>query len=73
MFICRKKAKWLTKLILLVWAMSVKKMLMPSPYVGKIYLAKGNIIHHHRNMPDRPGWTAIKPLEFEQKVEEWED
>ena len=38
-----------------------------------VYKTKGNIIHHHRNMPDRPGWTAIKPLEFEQKVEEWED
>ena len=38
-----------------------------------VYKTKGNIIHHHRNMPDRQGWTAIKPLEFEQKVEEWED
>lgn len=39
----------------------------------KVYKTKGNIIHHHRNMPNRLGWTALKSLEFEQKVEEWED
>ena len=39
----------------------------------RVYKTKGNIIHHHKNMPNRSGWTALKPLEFEQKVEEWED
>ena len=29
-----------------------------------VYKTKGNIIHHHRKMPDRPGWTSLKPLEF---------
>ena len=37
----------------------------------KVYKTNGNIIHHHRNMPDREGWTSLKKLEFNKNVEEW--
>lgn len=37
----------------------------------KVYKTKGNIIHHHRNMPDREGWTSLAKLEFDKNVEEW--
>lgn len=39
----------------------------------KVYKTKGNVIRHSRNMPDREGWTALTKLEFEQKVEEWDE
>lgn len=39
----------------------------------RVYKTKGNIIHHSKDMPDRPGWIALKKLEFNEKVEDWED
>ena len=30
-----------------------------------------NIIHYHKNMPDREGWTTLKKIEFNSHVEEW--
>ena len=39
----------------------------------RVYQTKGNIIHHHRDMPNRLGWTTLEPLGFEQKVEAWDD
>lgn len=39
----------------------------------KVYKTTGNIIWHHRNMPTRSGWVTLKKLEFEEKVEEWEN
>lgn len=39
----------------------------------KVYKTEGNIIRHHRNMPNRSGWTALTKLEFEEYVEEWEN
>lgn len=38
----------------------------------KVYKTEGNIIHHHKNMPDREGWSALEKLNFEEKVEEWD-
>jgi len=38
----------------------------------KVYKTHGNIIHHHKNMPTREGWTTLEKLKFEEKVEEWE-
>lgn len=38
----------------------------------KVYKTNGGIIHHHRNMPDREGWTSITNLNFKNEVEEWE-
>lgn len=38
-----------------------------------VYKTKGNTICYHRNMPGRPGWTALTSLEFKQEVEDWED
>ena len=35
----------------------------------KVYKTEGNIIHHHKNMPDREGWSALEKLNFEEKVE----
>lgn len=40
---------------------------------AKVYTAKGNIIHHHRNMPARPGWTTASNVAFDPNVEEWDD
>lgn len=37
----------------------------------KVYKTDGNVIHHHRNMPDRDGWTSLAKLEFDKNVEEW--
>lgn len=37
----------------------------------KVYKTSGNIIHHHKNMPDRDGWTTLKKMEFSRNVEEW--
>lgn len=37
----------------------------------KVYSAKGNIIHHHRNMPTREGWISLSKEEFNPNVEEW--
>lgn len=39
----------------------------------KVYKTDGNIIHHHKNMPERNGWVSLNKLEFEEKVEEWEE
>lgn len=39
----------------------------------KVYKTKGNVIRHYKDMPDRAGWAALEKLEFEQKVEEWEE
>ena len=38
----------------------------------KVYKTEGNIIHHHKNMPAREGWSALEKLNFEEKVEEWD-
>lgn len=38
----------------------------------KVFKTDGSIIHHHRNMPDREGWTSINKLDFNSYVEEWE-
>lgn len=38
----------------------------------KVYTAKGNIIHHHRNMPTREGWTTLTKEKFNPNVEEWD-
>ncbi|WP_455535102.1 hypothetical protein [Roseburia inulinivorans] len=38
----------------------------------KVYKTEGNIIHHHKNMPDRESWSALEKLNFEEKVEEWD-
>lgn len=38
----------------------------------EVYKTEGNIIHHHKNMPDREGWSALEKLNFEEKVEEWD-
>lgn len=39
----------------------------------KVYKTDGNTIHHHRNMPDRKGWTPITKLNFDSCVENWEN
>lgn len=39
----------------------------------RVYTAKGNIIHHHKNMPERPGWTTASNMTFDPNVEEWND
>lgn len=39
----------------------------------KVYKTNGSIIHHHRNMPDREGWTSISNLGFDSYVEDWEN
>ena len=38
-----------------------------------VYKTEGNIIHHFRQMPDRPGWYSLKSLDFEEKVEDWKE
>lgn len=38
----------------------------------KVYKTKGNIIHHHKGMPERNGWVNLKELNFESEVEEWD-
>lgn len=38
----------------------------------KVYKTTGGIIWHHKNVPDRDGFTVLKKLEFESNVEEWE-
>lgn len=37
----------------------------------KVYKTDGHIIHHHKNMPERDGWTTIKKIDFKPEVEEW--
>ncbi|MEE1255616.1 MAG: hypothetical protein UHN47_03775 [Lachnospiraceae bacterium] len=37
----------------------------------KVYKTDGHIIHHHKNMPDREGWTTIQKIDFKPEVEEW--
>lgn len=39
----------------------------------KVYKTKGNVIRHSKNMPDREGWVSLVKLEFEQKIEEWDE
>ena len=39
----------------------------------KVYKTNGNTIHHHMNMPDREGWSSLTKLNFEKKVEEWDN
>lgn len=39
----------------------------------KVYKTSGDVIHHHRHMPDRKGWSSLEKLKFEENVEEWED
>ena len=39
----------------------------------KVYTAKGNTINHHRNMPERSGWTTVDNLSFDPNVEEWDE
>ena len=39
----------------------------------RVYTAKGNIIHHHKNMPERPGWTTASNMTFDPNVEDWND
>lgn len=39
----------------------------------KVYKNNGKIIHHHRNMPEREGWTSITKLNFDSYVEDWEN
>lgn len=39
----------------------------------KVYKTKGNIIRHHRGMPERSGWITLKKLEFDENVEDWEN
>lgn len=38
----------------------------------KVYKTDGNTITHHRNMPEREGWTSVDNLKFNTKVEKWE-
>lgn len=38
-----------------------------------VYTAKGNIIHHHINMPTREGWTTLTKEKFNPNVEEWDN
>lgn len=38
----------------------------------EVYKTEGSIIHHHKNMPAREGWSALEKLSFEEKVEEWD-
>lgn len=37
----------------------------------KVYTAKGNIIHHHKTMPERVGWVTLTKEEFNPCVEDW--
>ena len=39
----------------------------------RVYKTEGNIINHSRQMPSRPGWSSLKSLNFEEKVEDWEE
>lgn len=39
----------------------------------KVYKTTGNIIHHHKNMPTRDGWSTLTGLSFDKKVEEWDN
>ena len=39
----------------------------------KVYKTDGGLIHHHKNMPEREGWIKINKLNFNTKVEEWEE
>lgn len=38
----------------------------------KVIETKGNTIHHHRNMPEREGWTTATPTKFFDEVESYE-
>lgn len=38
----------------------------------KVIETKGNTIHHHRNMPEREGWTTATPTKFFNEVESYE-
>lgn len=38
----------------------------------KVYKTDGGIIHHHKNMPGREGWSGIDKLNFNSSVEEWD-
>ncbi len=38
----------------------------------KVIETKGSTIHHHRNMPERKGWTTATPTPFYNKVESYE-
>lgn len=38
----------------------------------KVIETKGNTIHHHRNMPEREGWTTATPTKFFDEVEPYE-
>jgi beta-lactamase superfamily II metal-dependent hydrolase len=37
---------------------------------SKVFITKGNIIHHHHDAPDRPGWVALTEEPFHDYVEE---
>ena len=39
----------------------------------RVYTAKGNIIHHSRNMPERSGWTTVSNMPFDPNVEDWNE
>lgn len=39
----------------------------------KVYTVKGNIIHHHKNMPERKGWVSATSAKFDPNVEDWDD
>ncbi|MGX2984299.1 ComEC/Rec2 family competence protein [Helicobacter sp. 23-1048] len=38
----------------------------------KVIETKGSTIHHHRNMPEREGWTTATPTPFYDKVESYD-
>lgn len=38
----------------------------------KVIETKGSTKHHHRNMPEREGWTTATPMPFYDKVESYE-
>ncbi len=38
-----------------------------------VYKTEGNIINHSVHMPSRVGWSSLKSLDFEERVEAWDD
>lgn len=39
----------------------------------KVYKTAGKTICHHKETPQREGWTKISKIEFQDKVEAWDD
>ncbi|WP_334086893.1 hypothetical protein [Helicobacter typhlonius] len=38
----------------------------------KVIATQGSAKHHHRNMPERKGWTTAEPIPFYPKVESYD-